>query len=127
MAAHSRLARVPRGFAFLAVGAAFGLLAGTALSACSSGAATPAAATTAAATPAATAPAAAPIVAASATPKVASAAPVHYQGTFDLQPARGVAGTAVQAIGSGFAAGAHLTINWNTVHGHWLLTGSANE
>ena len=115
MAEGNRLGRTPRGFIFLAVGAAFGLLAGTVLSAQHSPAAGPLPAALSAASPSTSAQAS------------ASAAPVHYQGTFHLQPERGTPGTVVRAIGSGFAPGAHLAIDWNTVDGRWVLTGSSHE
>lgn len=95
---------LPQGFVFLGVGVALGLLAGLVLWPASA-----APATQTAASPSATAQA------------------VHYRGAFELQPDEGVAGTAVRAIGNGFTAGAQLTINWNTVEGSWVLTGSAHE
>jgi hypothetical protein len=97
--------RLPRGLILLAIGAALGLFAGTALSALPIG--TPASGAIASPT--------------------ATAQPVHYQGSFDLQPSHGVAGTTVRATGSGFAPNAQLTIAWNSVDGSWVLSGSSNE
>jgi hypothetical protein len=105
MSAQNPATRLPRGFVLLGVGAALGLFLGTALSAIPSGA---------------------PATGAVASP-TATAQPVHYQGSFELQPAHGLAGTSVQAVGSGFAPNAQLTITWNSVDGSWVLTGSSDE
>jgi len=58
---------------------------------------------------------------------VPSAPPVHYVGTFGLVPEHGTAGTLVHATGSGFQSNAELALGWNTVTGHWVLGGDADE
>jgi hypothetical protein len=114
MAMRDRVGRLRGGLIFLAVGAVVGLLGGTVLGAQVAGPRAVAEASPDASIPATESPS-------------ASTQAVHYQGTFDLQPTHGIAGTVVRAVGSGFAPGASLELDWNTVEGSWVLSGTWNE
>jgi hypothetical protein len=56
-----------------------------------------------------------------------SPTPFRYVGSVELSPSRGAAGTEVTMTGTGFGPGAELDLTWNTVKGHWILEGTANE
>lgn len=56
-----------------------------------------------------------------------SPTPFQFVGSVELAPFKGVAGTEVTMTGSGFEPGAQLDLTWNTMKGHWVLEGAANE
>lgn len=56
-----------------------------------------------------------------------SPTPFRYVGSVELSPSKGAAGTEVTMNGTGFEPGADLDLTWNTVKGHWVLAGTANE